>query len=794
MKKVVSILLFILIIANVNTFASVDKKYKSQSKKTVNFASRALQGFNMRVWISNQMTMGLRAWDAQTGSQIPVPPYFGMEYPAGSGVEHIYGAGPRIGGKVDGVIHVDEGYNGSDARSEFYPEYKSLLREKIWRTSIRDTMGVPNKRNCDDDGDGKIDEDDLDGTDNDGDWNQATDDVGSDGLADPYEASCDGIPYDPVTNNDPAGDNYDPGVRDKCHPNPDGSFPYKNNRDRWTEKNGLPDHGEPNVDEDYGAVSENDLYCSAIDTFARPIWPGHVPMGIKVIQKSYAWDGKFFEGVLPFDYYFINQGRKTVTDVYVGFFADMDLGPINVSGYYQNNYSAYMESLRTAYIHNAIDRGSTPVGITVLAAPRPLDELEFIYQWSDFTTRPDPGTVDSAIYTWMNGSAFPGMPIAPNQLPTVPSDTRFFFSFGKFDEFKPGDTLKISVALVSGYGVEEGPNNLKENAQKAIKLYNRGYIAPTIPASPKLEYEVGFKRVELRWYPHQSAQGSAVAPFEIWDDSNKLAGSYPDDHWRRVNPPCDPPGVCGGHTCDENGKLPGGRIFSGFRLYRSEDVGDEPLATSFVLLKEYSLPDDATLEDLNKLDSVFIDSNLVRGKRYWYAVTSFGLPDITVLQIPQPDGSLRYDTLYSENSESNIRENRIRIDVPFSPSEKLGEVMVVPNPYRVDEEYTYESGGWEGLARFWDENKRLVKFIHLPVGEWTLRIFTLAGDLITTIRNTADAGYMQGNRYIGEYREDRGEITWDLLSESNRALASGVYIFAVNSKYGDQYGKFVLIR
>ena len=795
MKSIIRIICVVLVVCSC-MYASHDKKNKSFPKKTANFTLRALQGFNMRVWLSNRMTMGLQAWDADNGSMIPVEPKFGMEYPAGSGVEHIFGAGPRIGGKVDGVIHVDEGYNGSDGRSEFYSEYKHLLRELFWRTSIRDTTGVPNKRNCDDDGDGSMDEDELDGTDNDGDWNPATDDVGADGLADPFEMSCDGIPYDPVSNNDPAGDNYDPGVRDKCHLNPDGSQPFKNNRDRWTERNGLPDHGEPHVDEDYAAISENDLYCSAIDTFSRPVWPGHVPMGIKCIQKSYAWDGKFYEGVLPFDYYFINLGRKTVTDVYVGFFADMDLGPINVAGYYSNNYAAYMESLRTAYIHNAIDRGSTPVGITALAAPKPLDQLDFIFQWSDFsgTIRQDPGTVDSAIYAWMNGSAFPGQPIAPNQIPTQPTDTRFFFSFGPFDEFKPGDTLKISIALVSGYGVDEGENNLRENAQKAIKLYSRGYITPTVPSSPKLEYDIGFKRVNLKWYPHQSAQGGSVAPFEIWDDSNKLAGSYPDTHWRRVNPPCDiGSGGCGGHKCDENGKLPGGRIFSGFRLYRSEDVGEEPQTNSFVLLHEYSLSDDATLEDLNRLDSTFVDSNLVRGKRYWYAVTSFGLPDISIVPIPQPDQTVRYDTLYSDNSESSLRENWIRIDVPFSPSEKLGEVLVVPNPYRVDEEYTYESGGWEGLARYWDENKRLIKFIHLPTGEWTIRIFTLAGDLITTIKNTVD-GYMQGNRYFGEYREDRGEISWDLLSESNRALASGVYIFSVNSKFGDQYGKFVLIR
>jgi hypothetical protein len=136
----------------------------------------------------------------------------------------------------------------------------------------------------------------------------------------------------------------------------------------------------------------------------------------------------------------------------------------------------------------------------------------------------------------------------------------------------------------------------------------------------------------------------------------------------------------------------------------------------------------------------------------------------------------------------------VRVDLPFSVSEELGKVLVVPNPYRVDQEYTYESGGWEGMAKFWDESKRMVKFIHLPKGEWTLRIFTMAGDLITTISNTVANGYRQGGRWMGDYTEERGEVSWDLLSESNRALASGLYVFSVESDFGNQIGKFVLIR
>lgn len=804
MKRIIIILLLTIGLFSILQ-SSTKKKSSTLSKTTVNWAQRIKQGFNMRVWLSNQMTMGLQAWD---GDASRVPDGFGLEYPAGSGVEHVYGAGPRIGGIVDDAIRVSEGYNGWDARKEILPEFSHRPREHFWQTSIRDTVDyttgkkIPNLRGCDDDNDGLVDEDDLDGFDNDGDWNPLTDDVGADGLPDPTEVSCDGKPYDPVNNPDPAGDNYDPGSRDKCHPNPDGGYPYKNNADIYLEKNGIPDHGEQNVDEDYFAISQNDLYCSGIDTFRRPTIPGHKAMGIKVVQKSYAWDGAFAEGVLPFDYYFINVGRKIIRDVWVGFFADCDLGPVNISGYYQHNYTAYMESLRTAYTHNPLDRGSTPIGITVLATPKPLDSIDYIWHWADFTTpgHIDPGTQDSNIYTWMDGSAFESK-IDVNQSPTQLSDTRFYFSFGPFDEIVPGDTLKISVALISGYGVSDGPNNLKENAQKAVKLYTRGYVSPTVPVSPKLELDTlpsPAKGIRLRWYPHIDVYGNLGGPFNVWDDSNKLAQGFPPDHWRRINPPCsEGAGGCSGHQCIGD-SLPGGRIFSGFKLYRSEDIGDDPPISSFTLLRQYSIPDSAKLWSIDSLvayylDSTFVDSPLVRGKRYWYSVTAFGLPDIAIIPVPI-EGGVRYDTLYSENSESSIRENRIKIDLPFAPSYESGKVLVVPNPYRVDEEYTYESGGWEGLAKYWNENERKIKFIHMPKGQWTLRIFTLVGDLITTIENTPATGYKKGNTILDDYSTDRGEIDWDLLSESNRALASGVYIFSVESDYGTQIGKFVIIR
>ena len=746
----------------------------SAHKGQVSWAKRYKQGCNMKLWISSQLEMGTQAWN--DGGILPPEPCtaagIGMDYPVGACIEHLFGGGPWIGGIIDGTRRVSEGYNGDAGDSEFYPERKDSSRDKIWRTSTMDTLydlnfnpphllkQTVNKKFFDDDHDGKIDEDDLDGLDNDGDWNPLTDDVGADGIPDSLEVGCDGKTYDPVTNPDPAYDNYDPGQFDLCHMLPNGSYPRRGDRNVYTELNGIPDHGEPHVDEDYGAVSENDIYVIATDTARNvPINHGHVPMGIKVIQHSYSWCGSFVEGVLPIDYWFVNIGKKTINDVYVGFFVDMDLGPVNVNGYYAHDFAGYWPDLRTGYIDNAQDRGSTPAGVTVLATPRRLEDLRFTWYWFDFSTQTGPGRDDSLLWSWMSCEHFGYHDcIAPNQSPTAPSDTRFFFSFGPFATMKPGDSLKISVALVAGEALEDGPNNLRENAQKALKLTQRGYVPSAILPAPPLKITEGFKKVTLEWGHHVCP--TCPDPTTVWDDSNRIAWGDPV---RNSNPPS-------GHTT-------GGRIFEGYRLYRSEDPSDDPPVSSYTLVKQWDIKGDPFEYNVG-IDTVFVDTNLMRGKRYWYGVTAFGIPDVAVLAVLDSAGRVRYDTLYTANTESYVKTNSQHVDLAFSTSAKVGEVLAVPNPYRVDQDYTFESGGWEGRARDWNENKRLLKFIHLPP-KCTIRIFTISGDLVATL-----------------VHEDpvRGELEWNLLSESNRALASGVYVFTVESDFGRQIGKFVLIR
>jgi hypothetical protein len=786
------------------------------------WSKKVKQGFSMQVWMSNQMVMGIQAW---TPLNIPADncanPGLGLDYPAGTCFEHLYGAAPMIGGLIDGVRRVSEGYNGDNAGQYFIPEEKDTARDKIWQTNSGTETFHPNNdgysgyywRNnllvnrpaCDDDGDGKVDEDELDGLDNDGDWNPLTDDIGSDGLPDNMEVSCDGKPYDATANPDPAYDNWDPSHFDKCHIDANGNYIRKSDKNKYTQNNGIADHGEPHVDEDYAALSDNDLYFAATDTFKKPVLPGHFAMGVKIFAKSYAWRGNFAEAILPIEYNFINVGHHIIHNAYVGFFADMDIGPVNDPSYPSHDYSCYFPELRTAYIANAQDRGATPLGITVLGTPRPLDSLDYIYQWHGFQ---DPGTVDSNIYSWMSGEHWgydKSQYIRTCQSPSSPTDTRFFFSFGPFDGpgndhtgFKPGDTLKISVALVGGEGVESGNNNLKDNAKKALQLFLDGFRAPTtLPALP-LKITEGFKRVTLEWGTHVAPPGS-IDPLSVWDDSNRIAEDtilFPPgpNNFRRNNPPCEQILGCGsGHHCitlpDGSQYLPGGRIFEGYRLYRSEDqsfighpfdpLREQPDPKSWTLLKQYDIPGDKFEYNVG-IDTVFVDSNLVRGYRYWYAVTSFGIPNIRIVKVKDSNGNVHNDTLQAASTESPFIGHPV--DVSFSASDKPDQVLVVPNPYRTDVNYTSENHGYEVSASRWDEEQRLVKFIHLP-RHCIIRVFTLVGDLVATIPYDAPAN-----------DPNKGEINWKILSDNGRALASGIYVYTVESDLGNQVGKFVLIR
>ena len=104
----------------------------------------------------------------------------------------------------------------------------------------------------------------------------------------------------------------------------------------------------------------------------------------------------------------------------------------------------------------------------------------------------------------------------------------------------------------------------------------------------------------------------------------------------------------------------------------------------------------------------------------------------------------------------------------------LDAIKVVPNPYVAaatwEERNPYTSG----------RGPRAIHFTHLPQS-CTIRIFTVSGELVTTIRH--------------ESSMNNGTAEWNLLTRDNLSVSYGVYIYHVDAPgVGEKVGKFAIIK
>jgi len=134
-------------------------------------------------------------------------------------------------------------------------------------------------------------------------------------------------------------------------------------------------------------------------------------------------------------------------------------------------------------------------------------------------------------------------------------------------------------------------------------------------------------------------------------------------------------------------------------------------------------------------------------------------------------------TVYNSGEVVPSEGNNFTINsTPFSiGTVKLDNIKVVPNPYIV-------RNAWEVSSDY-----AKLRFTNLP-SECTIRIYTLAGNLVKTIEHKVEAtasSAIQG-----------GSEKWDVLSDNNQRPASGIYIYHIETPNGDETktGKFALIR
>jgi hypothetical protein len=298
----------------------------------------------------------------------------------------------------------------------------------------------------------------------------------------------------------------------------------------------------------------------------------------------------------------------------------------------------------------------------------------------------------------------------------------------------PFSYLAPGDTIHATFAVVCGPDSvgLLSNSKVAQVAYDYRFSIPTGPPSPRLQVSTDNDRAILRWAPGDS-------------NSSDPARRSPEYHLSATTGKPD---------------------FQGYRIYRYQGnvISSEPTKLA-QLVAQYDKPDGVGFDTgLPPVDRdglrTFVDDHLLDGFPYWYSVVSFSTPDVAnnILEL-----------------ESGFNENAVKVypgSAASTPQQKR-IVGVYPNPYRTGSQYdTVQQGTVELGRKIW--------FTGLPE-RCRIQVFNLAGDQVKSLDHD---------------NPNSGQEPWNILSDPGRAIASGLYIYAVTDlATGEvQRGKLVIIK
>ncbi len=277
------------------------------------------------------------------------------------------------------------------------------------------------------------------------------------------------------------------------------------------------------------AYSEEDILCEYTDTLTGNAFVAddpvdnrsHVPLNIKVSQRSMAWSYSYAEDFILFDYQVENIGVRTLNDVYLGIWVDGDVwhtsrnGPMgwndDLVGFYRSHPApegcGFIDTINVAYhtdndgdpVGGQWDHASVPHVVGVRVVRTPSDSLKYSFNWwiisygnadRDFGPRRKGTSEDpfrrfgerlgtprgdknkyyilrheefdyDLLYTALDHSQQGWLP-PPEDAETYARgfDCRYLLSFGPFD-IRPGQMLPISFVWLAGADLHTDPTNFE---------------------------------------------------------------------------------------------------------------------------------------------------------------------------------------------------------------------------------------------------------------------------------------------------------------------------------------------
>lgn len=577
------------------------------------------------------------------------------------------------------------------------------------------------------------------------------------------------------------------------------------------------------------SVGEQDIIAQFTDRRrdinGTPINGHDTPLYADVRLESYSWGFPFTENFTIIRYDITNNSDlysspATWDSVFIGMYADLVVRNVNTATetggeFFNKNGIGYLDSLYTSY---AFDAGSpdnpsinTYGAMSIIGADyrgeyfHPSNE-EYLESQGYNAPFVDPSywlfssgtgpyvrpSSDLQRYERMS-SIFPldqnnGGETIREQLRTDGQTGNgnyiSFMSIGPFPTVDPGETISVYFAFSASLKPDEfqGPTgkavdteesraNLLQTLRSVNRVFqgedknNNGvldagedtdgdgeltrYLFPTPPDNPKLRVELEAGKVTLYW--DKSAEESV----------DRVSGEMD---------------------------------FEGYRVY-SSDLGED-INPNTRLIREFDLPgnengyntgfgeieldEPVTFEgDETEYHYAYEINGLLSGWQYELSVTAFDR------------GS---DTFEIESLESSPNVNAVRVFPGTPPNENFGssaseyQVGVYPNPYRVN-------AAWDGPL----EGERKLYFYNLPAKS-EVRIYTVAGDIVSEFTHDSET-YNGDIDWFSNYSDDPrvlpgGEHAWDLQSNANQILTTGLYLYTVKdvSSGETQTGKLVIIK
>lgn len=597
------------------------------------------------------------------------------------------------------------------------------------------------------------------------------------------------------------------GAVDRASASRGGGFEFTNDKDsHLIERSTLLESNFYNPD----AVSHQDFIADYNDTNLTSgdgtFISEHNPLGISVHQESYAWNFPFADPFVILRYTIKNVSNKYLDSVYVGLYSDAvvrntKINSVTNSAFFSHSGLGYDDSLKISYCFDSDgDIGFTDsyIGFLYLGSTPKIDSI-FVngedtltstsyvaWQWnsSSGATQFNAPQTDVQRYTKMQGYfQYPlryNKGINPNDLKT-PSNRSELITHGYFNNIAPDSTFDVVFAIVCGKKFGNDPAALDTRAQRNTLYANadwalRAYYGNDRNRNDKIDPgEDIYGDGQIHRYVLPAPPTIPVV--KVVPENNK-ATIYWD---KRAESSIDP--------------ISGKKDFAGYKIYRTQSgfdlTNNQNLRESLVLLARYDTAGSTGFNngfnavelsepkmfpnDTTKYFYKYEVPNLLNGWQYLFSVTSFDKGD--------PSNNL--DPL-----ESSQLANMKRILPGSTPSDNDNlEPSVYPNPY-------YGNAIWDGTS----ERLRKIYFTNLPA-DCEITIYTLAGDVVKRMQhNQTNNG--SNIRWFEQYAGDNkqqfsgGEHAWDLVTNNDQAIATGLYLFTVKNNVTGKIktGKFLIIK